>query len=88
MNPLKAYVYCSLGVPIVSSPVANLEQLAPYITVANGWEEYVDAIEGALRQGRSLPDRAELLPHSWDARVERVLELIDEAVEQRRAEPG
>ena len=36
MNPLKAYVYCSLGVPIVSSPVANLDQLAEFITFADG----------------------------------------------------
>ena len=41
MNPLKAFVYCSLGVPIVSSPVANLDQLAEFITFADGPDEFI-----------------------------------------------
>src|SRR5262249_20657506 len=66
MNPLKAYVYCSLGVPIVSSPVANLDQLAEFITFADGPDEFIKAIEAALRADRRSPDRDALLPHSWD----------------------
>ncbi|HEX2382910.1 MAG TPA: glycosyltransferase, partial [Acidimicrobiales bacterium] len=88
MNPLKAYVYCSLGVPIVSTPVANLEQLADFITFANGTAEFVAAIESALATGRRVPDRDTLWPHSWDVRVEEVLALVDEAVEQRRSGGG
>ena len=88
MNPLKAYVYCSLGVPIVSSPVANLDQLAEFITFADGTDEFVAAIEKALATGRQVPDRATLWPHSWDVRVEKVLALVDEAVEQRRTGGG
>ena len=88
MNPLKAYVYCSLGVPIVSSPVANLDQLAAFITFANGTDEFVTAIEHALAKGKTTPDRDTLLPHSWDVRVEEVLGLIDETVERRRSASG
>jgi glycosyltransferase involved in cell wall biosynthesis len=80
MNPLKAYVYCSLGVPIVSSPVANLDQLAEFITFADGPDEFVTAIENALQAERRIPDRDALVPHSWDVRIEQVLGLIDEAV--------
>ena len=87
MNPLKAYVYCSLGVPIVSTPVANLDQLAAFITFANGTDEFVTAIEHALAKGKTTPDRDTLLPHSWDVRVEEVLGLIDETVERRRSAP-
>src|SRR5262249_3763755 len=36
MNPLKAYVYVALGVPIVATPVSNLDELAEFITVAAG----------------------------------------------------
>jgi glycosyltransferase involved in cell wall biosynthesis len=86
MNPLKAYVYCSLGVPIVSAPVANLEELAEFITIARGPSEFVEAIEAALRSQRPAPDRTSLRPHSWSVRVDRVLELIDGVVEARRAE--
>jgi len=84
MNPLKAYVYCSLGVPIVSSPVANLDQLAEFITFADGPDEFIKAIEAALRADRRSPDRDALLPHSWDVRVEQVVGLIDETVARSR----
>ena len=88
MNPLKAYVYCSLGVPIVATPVANLDELAQYITVAAGTEEFLTAIEGALERGRHAPDAEALRPHSWEARVERVFDLVDEVVTARAPEGG
>jgi glycosyltransferase involved in cell wall biosynthesis len=83
MNPLKAFVYCSLGVPVVSTPVANLDELAGLITVAEGTDGFVAAIDEALRAGRPAPDRDALLPHSWTVRVERVLELVDTAASSR-----
>ncbi len=83
MNPLKAYVYCSLGVPIVSTPVANLDELAEFLTIAEGVDGFLEAIEGALRTGRQTPDREALLHHSWDVRIERVLDLVDEVVSAR-----
>jgi glycosyltransferase involved in cell wall biosynthesis len=86
MNPLKAYVYCSLGVPIVSSPVANLNQLSAFISVANNTDEFIAAIEASLRAGKAAPDRDALYPHSWNVRIERALELLDRAVERRRSE--
>ncbi|GIU89472.1 MAG: hypothetical protein KatS3mg010_0571 [Acidimicrobiia bacterium] len=78
MNPLKAYVYCSTGVPVVSTPVANLDELAGLVTVADGPDAFVAAIGDALRRGRRPPDRARLAPHSWEARVARVMELVDD----------
>jgi hypothetical protein len=83
MNPLKAFVYCSMGVPIVSTPVANLDELSGFITVAEGTDGFLAAIEEALRAGRQTPDRDALLPHSWAVRVERVLELVDEVASTR-----
>jgi hypothetical protein len=88
MNPLKAFVYCSLGVPIVSTPVANLDELAEFLTIAEGADEFIQAIEGALRTGRRAPDRDALLPHSWDVRIQRVLELVDEVVSARPEPDG
>jgi len=87
MNPLKAYVYCSLGVPIVSTPVANIGEMAAFITIAEGPEGFADAIEAALREGRRAPDPVGLRPHSWEERVERVLGLVDEVAGSRAAEP-
>jgi glycosyltransferase involved in cell wall biosynthesis len=83
MNPLKAFVYASAGVPIVSSPIANVDELEGLITVADGLEEFLAAIEAKLASGRATPDLDVLRAHSWPQRVELVLELIDEAAGAR-----
>jgi hypothetical protein len=83
MNPLKAYVYCALGVPIVSTPVANIGEMADFITVAEGPEGFLEAIELVLEAERPPIDRDALRPHSWDARVDRVLALVDEVASSR-----
>ncbi len=85
MNPLKAFVYAAAGVPVVSNPIANLADLGDLVTIASGRAEWVAAIEEALRRGRAEPDVEALRPHSWDARVEQVLDLIDAATGE--AEP-
>jgi hypothetical protein len=52
MQPLKAYVYASLGVPVVSTPIANLPDLGPAITVADDRAAFVHAIGRLLATGR------------------------------------
>ena len=80
MNPLKAFVYCSTGVPVVSTPIANLGDLADLITIARGPTEFGTAIETALRRGRSTPDLEALAPHAWEQRIEQTFALIDQSV--------
>jgi hypothetical protein len=87
MNPLKAYVYCSLGVPVVSTPIANIDEMADLISVAEGAEPFLAAIEAALASGRRTPDPVALRPHSWEERVERVLSLVDALVTSRSSVP-
>jgi hypothetical protein len=77
MNPLKAYVYCASGVPVVATPVPNLGELADLITVARDADEFGAAIDRALRSGRREPDIDRLRPYAWERRVEQVLGLID-----------
>jgi hypothetical protein len=80
MNPLKAYVYAAAGLPIVSTPVANLGELEGFVTVAAGPDAFVAAIERALREGGHRPDVDALRPHSWSARVAQVMSLVDAAL--------
>lgn len=80
MNPLKAFVYCASGVPVVSTPVANLGDLEALITVADGPAEFGAAIEAALRQGRRPPDPGTLEPHSWEMRIKQTIDIIDRTV--------
>jgi glycosyltransferase involved in cell wall biosynthesis len=84
MNPLKAFVYASAGVPVVSTPVANLPDFGDLITVATGADGFVAAIEAHLAAGRGRVDIDVLRPHSWTQRVDRVFELIDGAVDASR----
>ncbi|MEZ5140511.1 MAG: hypothetical protein R2711_17570 [Acidimicrobiales bacterium] len=88
MNPLKAFVYASAGVPIVATPVANLAELGDLLTVAEGAEAFVGAIEALLAAGRPNLDLEVLAPHSWDERVRVALDLVDDAMGGRAASPS
>jgi len=83
MNPLKAYLFCSLGIPVVSTPIANLDDLAGLLTVAGTPDGFVAAVEAALTAPRP-PDaaRERLRAHSWETRVSGVLDLVDRALER------
>jgi len=83
MNPLKAYVFCSLGIPVVSTPVANLDDLAGLLTVAGTPDGFVAAVEAALTAPRPpAAARERLRAHSWEARATGVLDLVDRALER------
>lgn len=86
MQPLKAYVYAALGVPVVATPIANLPDLGPIITVAGDPDGFVDAIERRLARGRRAltPETVRALQaNSWPVRAARVLDLIDQALAAR-----
>ena len=80
MNPLKAFVYASAGVPVVSTPVANLPDFGGLITVAEGVDGFLEAIEAHLAAGRPEVDLELLRPHSWQQRVAQVFEIVDEVL--------
>ena len=79
MNPLKVYVYVAAGLPVVSTPVSNLETFGGTVRVASGIDAFESAVADALRVGRPDVDAAVLASHSWEQRVAAVLELIDAA---------
>jgi hypothetical protein len=79
MNPLKAFVYVAAGVPVVSTPIANLGELEQVITVAEGIDGFIGAIEAHLETGRQPVDLDLLRRHSWETRIDATLRLLDEA---------
>lgn len=83
MNPLKLYVYFSLGVPIVATPIANAGAAREFLRVGKTADEFVDRIEACLASGPPTDSSriTELLEeNSWEARVAQVIPLIDEAL--------
>jgi glycosyltransferase involved in cell wall biosynthesis len=77
MNPLKLYVYFALGVPVVTTKVANIGDIASYVSVAGSHSEFIAATESLLSgKGRKLDAdlRSEVLKRvSWTSRVEEIL---------------
>ena len=85
MNPLKAFVYCALNVPVVATDIANLGDLRSLISVASDADDFVARVDRAVREGRR-PMTAEadavLRRNSWEARTHVVTNLIDEALDR------
>jgi hypothetical protein len=79
MNPLKLYVYLSAGVPIVTSAVANIGEVAPFATVARDSDDFIAQVEATLA-GQAEAKPATRLPPAlrWEARVDRMIAAIDE----------
>jgi glycosyltransferase involved in cell wall biosynthesis len=80
MNPLKLYNYFGAGIPIVSTEVANLDDLKPYIRTASDPDSFITAIEACLAEPASFAaaERERVLTSiSWEARVAEILAVID-----------
>jgi hypothetical protein len=78
MNPLKLYVYAAVGVPIVTTKVANIEEAAPYASVAEDGDDFLRLIEQKLAEGaegRRRPVKAGML---WPARVASIMRILDD----------
>ncbi|MGK8235128.1 glycosyltransferase [Roseovarius sp. MS2] len=87
MNPLKVYVYRALGLPVVATDIANLDDLRDDLTIAEGADGFVTAIEAALvrvaKQGRRFlpPDlRASL---SWQNRMDTIWSEVDQRLRSK-----
>jgi glycosyltransferase involved in cell wall biosynthesis len=79
MNPLKAFVYCALGVPVVSTDINNLGELRPLISVASDHDDFIAKVDAAISRGRepiSAAADAILRRNSWDSRTRDITALV------------
>lgn len=86
-NPLKLREYLAAGLPVVATPIPEVERLAPPVRLASTAEEYARQIEGILAQGGAGPSpqrSKEVLHESWDKKVEAMEELVSDALARRR----
>jgi hypothetical protein len=91
MNPLKLYVYCSVGVPVVSAAVANLDDLAGEIRIADSPARFVEQLEAAIAQrrgGRVFPSVRVIEACSWQTRTNAIWRHLEEVFELRRSKAG
>jgi len=84
MNPLKLYVYFSVGVPIVTTEVANIGDLAPYVNVAQDSASFLAAIADVLAgTGKQVTEEARqtiLGALSWESRVAEIWQHLVKAI--------
>lgn len=83
MNPLKLYVYFALNVPIVSTPVANLDEIRTFVRIGSDGESFVRAIDESLKEAIGEEEREQrqrlLTSNTWSCRVKEILDLVDQA---------
>jgi glycosyltransferase involved in cell wall biosynthesis len=71
-NPLKAREYLAAGLPVVSTPIPEVEILGQ-CRIGHGPEDFVRQIEEALREPGPTAERSDTMrDHSWEARLEEI----------------
>ena len=84
-NPLKALEYMAAGLPVVSTPLPEMERLCPPVHIAQPGAEFLEAVEQALSSFTDEEKSASkqiARNHAWEARVDRVIETILENLPQ------
>ena len=89
MNPLKLYVYFSLHVPVVSTPIANIGDFREFVQVGRTPEEFIERIDHCLNNnpvsGNVERIRSLLEVNSWNERVTRILTLVGKEFARRES---
>lgn len=87
MNPLKMYVYRSLGVPVVSSDIANLDDLRDEVRVTATADEFIQGVDAALEDRKKNGPR--FLPQalseslSWKNRCDTIWAAVDRQLRKK-----
>lgn len=81
VNPLKLREYLSAGVPVVATPMPEVQPLAHLCRVAATPTQAVAAIEAALREDGPAARRARsaaMAQETWAGRVRQIAQTVDE----------
>lgn len=78
MNPLKLYVYASVGVPIVTTAIDNIGDITENVYVSATSQEFIDNITRALDKTKPFQriSRREMVACSWQRRVTSIIDLL------------
>lgn len=82
MNPIKLREYLAAGLPVVSSPLPEVQVYEPEVRTAVGVEAWLAALEAALADRSADADqrRSELVAgEDWSVRVQNILEAVRHA---------
>lgn len=78
-NPLKLREYLAAGLPVVATPLPEIQKLGDLVRLARSPEEFLTEVEVLLNAGRRGPDpvvSALMEMESWDQKVEELSALV------------
>jgi hypothetical protein len=81
VNPVKLYEYLAAGVPVVATPLPEMEVYGDICEIAETPQDYLAAIRRAVETDTPEKRQAHanrVAGETWDARVEKYLGLIVE----------
>ncbi len=78
INPLKVYEYLACGLPVVSTPLPELDGFGDLVTQVTGARTFDAAVVAALAEGRSRADvrATAAAEHDWHRRFTRVTAIL------------
>ncbi len=82
MNPLKVYNYVSAGLPVISTPIPNIDELLSHVSVQRDAKGFATAIDAAVIQRRSgtVERPTDLLQSiDWSTRASTLLDHLERA---------
>lgn len=78
-NPIKLYEYLALGKPVVTTPLADLDEFSGLVSVGESAQEVVRLLEERLADGSTGEKRVALARNcSWRHRADALVAFIDE----------
>ncbi len=79
LNPIKLWEYLAAGKPIVATDIAGFRDFTPLVRIAANEEAFLEALLSAPQEVPELAEkrRQEARLHSWDARVDQILEVVE-----------
>jgi hypothetical protein len=78
-NPLKVREYLAAGLPVVATPLPEVQKLGALVNMATTAEEFLRQCDRLLDAGRKGPDAAvshHMDVESWESKVETLSEMI------------
>jgi len=86
LNPIKLWEYLAAGKPIVATPVAGFRDYPYFVRLASDPDGFALAVEAALTEDPAAGEarRSEARRHSWNSRLDHVVEVMDSKKEFSR----
>jgi glycosyltransferase involved in cell wall biosynthesis len=83
VNPIKLREYAAAGLPVVSSPLPEVQRCADIAVCAESFDDWVDQLRSAVERGEQMSERraqsARVEHQDWSFVCARMAELVNEA---------